>query len=59
MKDELSDFLKFAIKSGKIMTYDEFCKTEKAKEYALSKEEVKYYTSLHKNNCMKKLQNSK
>ena len=69
MKEELSDFLKLAMKSGrikeveeafnefppeeewhkgKIMTYDEFCETKEAKEYALSEEEVKYYTTLSK-----------
>lgn len=59
MKEELSDFLKYAMKSGRIMTYDEFCETEEAKEYALSKEEVEYYISLHKKNCTKKSYDSK
>lgn len=48
MKEELNEFLKYAMKSGRIMTYDEFCKTEEAKEYALSEEEVDYYTRLSK-----------
>lgn len=46
MKEELSDFLKFAMKSGRIIDYEEFCKTKEAEEFALSEEEVNYYTSL-------------
>lgn len=46
MKEELSDFLKFAMKSGRIIDYEEFCKTKEAEEFALSEEEVNYYTAL-------------
>lgn len=49
MKEELSDFLKNAINSGKITQYEDFCKTKEAEDYALSEEEIKYYTSLSSN----------
>lgn len=48
MKEELSDFLKFAMKSGRIIDYEEFCKTKEAEAFALSEEEVNYYTALSK-----------
>ena len=34
-----------AEKKGLVKTYDEFCDTKKAKDYAISKEDVIYYTS--------------
>ncbi len=48
MKEELSDFFKFVMRNGGPIDYEEFCNTKEAKECALSKEEVEYYTSLHK-----------
>lgn len=48
MKEEMSDFLKQAYKSGRIIDYDDFCKTPQAKKYALNEEEVEYYTELSK-----------
>lgn len=37
--------LKKTIEKGLVKTYDEFCETEDAKEYALSEQDVDYYTS--------------
>lgn len=59
MKEEMSDFLKFAYKNGGIMSYDDFCKTPEAKEYALTEEEVEYYMNIYKERCKKQTKNSK
>lgn len=45
---KFSDVIDEANKKGLITSYEEFSKTEDAKKYTLSEEEVAYYTSLHK-----------
>lgn len=44
-KKRASNLVEMAKKKGLIKKYSEFCDTDEAKEYALSKEEVIYYTS--------------
>lgn len=44
-KQKVKEIIEQAKKEGKIKTYSEFCKTEDAKKYKLSKEEIQYYTS--------------
>lgn len=45
VKKRASELVAQARKKGLVKTYDEFCKSKEAKEYALSEEEVIYYTS--------------
>lgn len=40
-----SELVKTAQQKGLITKYSDFCKTKESKKYALSKEEVIYYTS--------------
>lgn len=45
LKKKALDLVKKATEKGIVKKYDEFCETEDAKEYALSEEDVEYYTS--------------
>lgn len=47
------------MKNGGIMSYDDFCKTPEAKEYALNEEEVEYYMNIYEERCKKQTKNSK
>lgn len=40
-----SELVKQAKQKGLITKYSDFCKTKKSKDYAVSKEDVIYYTS--------------
>ena len=51
-KKKASELVKLAKEKGLIKKYAEFCSTDEAKKYALSKEDVIYYTS--KGDCMMK-----
>jgi len=44
-RKKASNLVKLAKEKGLIKKYADFCDTEEAKKYALSKEEVVYYTS--------------
>ncbi len=44
-KKKASELVRKAQQRGLITKYSDFCKTKESKEYALSKEEVIYYTS--------------
>lgn len=44
-KKKASELVKLAKEKGLIKKYAEFCSTDEAKKYALSKEDVIYYTS--------------
>ena len=44
-RKKASELVKTAKEKGLIKKYSDFCKTDEAKDYALSKEEVIYYTS--------------
>lgn len=44
-KKRASELVKKAHQKGLIKKYSDFCNTEEAKKYALSEEEVIYYTS--------------
>lgn len=47
-RKKASELVKMAQKKGLIKKYSNFCNTKEATEYALSKEEVVYYTSKQK-----------
>lgn len=47
-KAKVKKIVQQAKKEGKIKTYSEFCRTEVAKKYRLSEEEIQYYTSKNK-----------
>ena len=47
-KKRVSSLIKKAKEKGLVKTYDEFCKTDKAKKIALSEDDVAYYTSKQK-----------
>ena len=47
-KKRASELVKAAKEKGLIKKYSDFCKTKDSKEYALSEEEVIYYTSKEK-----------
>ena len=44
-KKRAAELVKKAKEKGLITKYSDFCKTENSKKYALSEEEVIYYTS--------------
>lgn len=44
-KKRASELVKKAQQKGLITKYSDFCKTKESKKYALSEEEVIYYTS--------------
>ena len=44
-KKRASELIKKAQQKGLIKKYSDFCETKEAKEFALSKEDVIYYTS--------------
>ena len=44
-RKEASELLKKAQQKGLVKKYSDFCKTKDAKKFALSQEEVIYYTS--------------
>ena len=44
-KKRASELVKTAREKGLITKYSDWCKTKEAKKYALSKDEVIYYTS--------------
>lgn len=44
-KKRVAEIIKQAQQKGLVKKYSDFCKTEKSKDYAMSKEEVIYYTS--------------
>lgn len=44
-KRRAAELVKKACKKGLIKKYSDFCNTNESKEYALSEEEVIYYTS--------------
>ena len=46
-KIKVQELIKKSKKKGLIKTYSDFLETDEAKEYALVKEEVEYYTSKH------------
>lgn len=45
-KEKASRLVKMAKEKGLLKKYADFCKTDEAKKYALSKDEVIYYTSM-------------
>ena len=45
-KARVTELIAKAKEKGKIKTYSEFCKTKEAKQNALTKEEIIYYTSM-------------
>ncbi len=47
-KRRAHDLVKLAKEKGKITKYSDFCKTKLAKDTALSKKEITYYTSKDK-----------
>ena len=47
-KKRASELVRKAQEKGLIKKYSDFCNTKDSKEYALSKEEVIYYTSKSK-----------
>lgn len=49
-KKRASELVKRAKEKGLVRKYSDFCKTKEAKEYALSEEEVIYYTSKKEQN---------
>ena len=54
-KKRASELVKRAQQKGLITKYSDFCKTKESKEYALSKDEVIYYTSKKEQNKWKSL----
>lgn len=54
-KKRASELVKRAKEKGLVRKYSDFCKTKEAKEYALSEEEVIYYTSKKEQNKWKSL----
>lgn len=44
-KKRAAELVKKARQKGLITKYSDFCKTKESKEYALSKQDVIYYTS--------------
>lgn len=44
-KKRASELVKIAKQKGLVKKYSDFCKTKESKKYALSEEEVVYYTS--------------
>ena len=47
-KKKVSELVKKAQEKKLVKRYAEFCDTDKAKQYALSEDDVIYYTSLDK-----------
>lgn len=47
-RKKASELVKMAKQKGLIKKYDDWCNTEDAKKYAISKEDVIYYTSREK-----------
>ena len=47
LNEKASRLIEKSKKKGLIKTYDEFCETKEAEEYALSEDDVIYYTSQH------------
>lgn len=49
---KVKELIKISKEKGLIKTYEEFLETDEAKEYALTEEEVKYYTSKYLENTI-------
>ena len=50
LKKRASELVEKADKKRLIKKYDEYCKTKEARDYALSKDEIVYYTSKYGGN---------